>query len=580
MDPKRTEHLIAGYLGDSLSEAEAAELWAAVRQPGEMREELLRHLAVDRLVRETGRPAVDPDRVLRAVASQRTPAFADRVLSKLGEPSPRAASRRRIARRLRSGGSRRFLPPAFAAAVLLAVGVSLALLPSKSGPGKPAAAVKPPLDVPERPSVVAHGAAETPARVPTPPRPAGSTPRSDSAIGRETDPRPAAVPEPKPDPPPRTEPRPGSKPARPTRESERQVVAATLRRLRGTVLRIEGNRKAPIERGEGLPAGQGILTDGPESRALLFFEDKTIVVMEGDTTLLEVKGGAEKSLRLERGKIGATIARQPSGRPMAFRTPHALVTVLGTVLHLSVSGGATRLEVEKGYVRMKRFPDGASVEVRAGQFAVAGGAGPLEAKRIIRTLMFQDGAFPTPDYAGTRDTSIGSEDPDSNSGALEALRLYMGAERQNAALLKWDVSSIPRGSRVVSVEMTLSITGSVEGSGYAVYPARQPWVESEATWRVFAAGRRWQVAGAKADQDRGSRALGTLRPPGTGVHTLLFDDRGIAVVQSWVNNPAANFGIVVAGESPNNEWDLQSREAARVGKRPRLTVTYVPPARR
>jgi hypothetical protein len=69
---------------------------------------------------------------------------------------------------------------------------------------------------------------------------------------------------------------------------------------------------------------------------------------------------------------------------MLFTTPHAEVTVLGTRLALTVSAEATRLEVQEGRVRITRLPDRASVEVKAGQFAVARAGSELVAQRPVR----------------------------------------------------------------------------------------------------------------------------------------------------------------------------------------------------
>ncbi len=52
----------------------------------------------------------------------------------------------------------------------------------------------------------------------------------------------------------------------------------------------------------------------------------------------------------------------------------------------------------------------------------------------------------------------------------------------------------------------------------------------------------------------------------------------MALVQQWVNAPAANFGIGVAKEPPN-AWDLASREWATPDHRPKLSVGYIPPAK-
>jgi hypothetical protein len=51
---------------------------------------------------------------------------------------------------------------------------------------------------------------------------------------------------------------------------------------------------------------------------------------------------------------------------------------------------------------------------------------------------------------------------------------------------------------------------------------------------------------------------------------------GIAAVQSWVDNPSANRGLIIANASVTDGADFDSSEAATAGNRPRLTIQYVP----
>ena len=115
---------------------------------------------------------------------------------------------------------------------------------------------------------------------------------------------------------------------------------------------------------------------------------------------------------------------------------------------------------------------------------------------------------------------------------------------QGLALVKWDVSAIPPGSRILSAELTFWVTGAATGPGYRIFDVRRAWEESEVTWR-----RGWQVAGLQGDGDRGTRPLGALGTTPTGFATLPLNDLGVALVQSWVNAPAANFGIVFVAVS-------------------------------
>ena len=48
----------------------------------------------------------------------------------------------------------------------------------------------------------------------------------------------------------------------------------------------------------------------------------------------------------------------------------------------------------------------------------------------------------------------------------------------------------------------------------------------------------------------------------------------MAVVQSWVDDPGANHGLIVASASASNGLGFASREAPVAIERPELTITY------
>ena len=150
---------------------------------------------------------------------------------------------------------------------------------------------------------------------------------------------------------------------------------ARLERTEGRVLRA-GLAVGP---GAVLAVGDGLETNG-KGRAVFVFNDGTRVDLGAETKLrgLDVKGG--KKLVLSQGTLTADVVRQPE--PMTVRTPEGEARVLGTLLRLAVSGGSTRLEVEKGLVRLTRLSDRESADVAAGQFAVAS----ADVKPVARPL--------------------------------------------------------------------------------------------------------------------------------------------------------------------------------------------------
>ena len=226
------------------------------------------------------------------------------------------------------------------------------------------------------------------------------TPEPRSAIVPEKPKTPApieppAIPLPPPKPAPRVEPPPPPPPPAP-RESV--VAAADLERVEGDVT-IGGK---PAKAGEVLPVGRRLEVVGARGLARLKFSDGTWLEAQGGTSIREITEDKGRRVHVDRGAITAEVARQPADRPMVFVTPHGDCTVLGTTLRIVAAAGAegsTRVEVEKGKVRLTRTADKKTVEIVTGFFAVAAPTGELTAKPIpkpetVVLFEFEDGARP------------------------------------------------------------------------------------------------------------------------------------------------------------------------------------------
>ena len=103
---------------------------------------------------------------------------------------------------------------------------------------------------------------------------------------------------------------------------------------------------------------------------------------------------------------------------------------------------------------------------------------------------------------------------------------------------------------------------------------KRNWVESHATWNVYSSGNTWQTPGALSSNDRGSNVLGTFSPSSTGLSNIILNSDGVALVQSWVDNPTSNHGFIIANGSGIDGADFDSREASTANTRPKLTLRY------
>lgn len=505
MDPKRLELLSAAYVEGTLDEAAAAELLRLVEADPELRRDLETQIRADRLLR-AARP-MDADPVIHAIASRRS-GFSTRVMAKIPRrPSP---------------GKPWALFLTLAAAALICVVV----LSGRPAPAKPAPAAPEPV-------------AEAP--VPAPPPVTKRT--GDFVTEPAPPPTPIPTPEPKPVPaPPPETPAPAPAPA-PT----------TIPEIKPTT--VAPKAVAKLEGGRDLIEGDTV--------------SGAAAVLWPDGTRVELSDGGQiraSGARVERGVVSAQVAKQPAGRLFSIATPNAEAVVLGTRFTLKIDGAGTILEVQEGKVRLKR--DSASVDVAAGQTATAAKGVTLAAKTMLRALAFQDGVAPDAAYAGTRDTTISQFEPSENRGADAQLSLYRPVEGMETSVLRWDLSAIPAGSKVVSAELTLFVTGMLTAPGWRIHELRRPFDERGATWKS-----PWQIAGAQGDGDRG-RLAATFAPTSTGPITVALNE---AVVQQWV--AGQNFGLVFVPAGSSAKWGLESRETARPDRRPRLSVTFYPPIR-
>ena len=192
---------------------------------------------------------------------------------------------------------------------------------------------------------------------------------------------------------------------------------------------------------------------------------------------------------------------------------------------------------------------------------------------------FQDGVSPTTGYAGTTDAYLSENNPNSNLGASAELRSDgdAGSGLEDRAVLRWDTSQIPVGAVVKSVHLNITINNS-SGNTYHIYALNRTWTENQVTWNQAASGTPWEIAGASGLLDRDGTLLGMIPVAANGTIGATLNDDGVAAVQSWVNNPSSNAGLIVVTTGGADGVYFRSSEYATAGERPRLTVSYDPPA--
>jgi hypothetical protein len=146
-----------------------------------------------------------------------------------------------------------------------------------------------------------------------------------------------------------------------------------------------------------------------------------------------------------------------------------------------------------------------------------------------------------------------------------------GGER--STLLMWNISSLPRNSRITRATIELWIKNNSDDTFY-VYGLRKRWTENEATWLKASKSTPWSKAGASGYLDRDEDLAGYIREPSTGLVRINLDTD---LVQKWLYNSQKNYGVIITAASAFDDDDLSfdCSETSQSTLRPGLVIEFV-----
>jgi hypothetical protein len=180
------------------------------------------------------------------------------------------------------------------------------------------------------------------------------------------------------------------------------------------------------------------------------------------------------------------------------------------------------------------------------------------------------------DYEGAEDTWLDFD----NRGMRYASEWFVrvGYRRHYSGLITYDVSGIPRGSRIVCAALSLFAErwsgGPLEVGAY--YVKRDNSVR-EATWTWATSLIPWQMGGCNGPEDRlqTPESLVRIRTIYSWYHLDLT-----RVVDGWVSGSLANNGVSLQAVEELDEdtvWFTAADDGV-PANRPKLVILYVPPA--
>jgi len=229
--------------------------------------------------------------------------------------------------------------------------------------------------------------------------------------------------------------------------------------------------------------------------------------------------------------------------------------------------------------------EGSSTDSSVDSAAIDGGdsdGGTGEDAQALNHYEFQNGVSPTSTYVGTVDTVIRENEPNLTGGTADPLQVDHDSPlgKRVVALMRFDVSDL-KGRTVMSAQLRLNVTDPTTGpSPFSIFSVLRPWSEANATWLLADPGN-WTFPGAQQDAgaspDRGASFIGQFGPKSEGVSDIVFTAAGITLVQTWIDEPAKNFGFLFDTRDNGDGLFFSSATAPVATDRPRLTIELKAP---
>ena len=167
-------------------------------------------------------------------------------------------------------------------------------------------------------------------------------------------------------------------------------------------------------------------------------------------------------------------------------------------------------------------------------------------------------------------------------------------------LIRFDLSPIPAGSTIVSVQLTLHMSRTISGdASVSIFRALRDWGEGssnaganggrgapatpgDATWlHTFFDTQFWSAPGGASGADYAATASATTVVT-FAIQTYSWGSTPemVADAQAWLALPSSNFGWFLIGDESAfaTAKRFDTRENLNPSFRPSLTVTYTPPA--
>ncbi|WFP51944.1 cytochrome c peroxidase [Methylomonas sp. EFPC3] len=189
-----------------------------------------------------------------------------------------------------------------------------------------------------------------------------------------------------------------------------------------------------------------------------------------------------------------------------------------------------------------------------------------------RNADFQQGQN---NFNGTVDTYLNAFSRSTSYAAATSLQVDDGSPNQKNILIRFDnlfgngEGQIPPGSKIESASLKVFVTQTDALDYVSINQMLVPWNDNS-TWNSL-------VSGVSTNNvEASSTSLFRLSAGGSGTQSF---DNLTSSLQAW-SNGSPNYGwVIVTGASDADNWTIASAQAANTTQRPKLVVTYTPPAK-
>ncbi len=178
-------------------------------------------------------------------------------------------------------------------------------------------------------------------------------------------------------------------------------------------------------------------------------------------------------------------------------------------------------------------------------------------------------------YTGASDTYVTAYEPEATHGTED--RLLLAYDTRRKALLQFDLSPVPSGVLIKSVQLTVHLLETrALGINVGAHEMLRAWEDIEATWGYAGQGQPWNQAGIGEGVDHSSTAeytVGNVRWEGPYQFSLK------PLVERWLAAPQDNHGLILIGSGSYSSYSypMASAEYGDPGKRPVLEIKFMYP---